>query len=77
MADRYSSYEDGENATLMSTSMKKEKHKPDWSRFGLSEEQQQEADLSRKKEAEDVYQHHTDPSQDNELFTQDLVSISD
>lgn len=73
MADNY----DSENTNLVSSPSKKEKKKPDWSRFGLSQEQAKASETSLntfsvdKNEA--LYQH-TDGGKHNELFTEDLVS---
>lgn len=71
MADNY----DSENTNLVSSPSKKEKKKPDWSRFGLSQEQAKASETSLntfsvdKNEA--LYQH-TDGGKHNELFTEDL-----
>ncbi len=67
-------YDTAENAHLMSSAMKRETQKPDWSRFGLSEEQQKEAETLQQPDKQDSY-HHVDPAEDNELFTQDPVSL--
>ena len=45
---------------------------PDWSRFGLSSDQQKEAE--RKAPDGDSYHNHGDQTEDNELFAQDQVS---
>ena len=59
----------------MSADMKKGEQQPDWSRFGLSAEQQQEAEKRYQQEhAEEVgeeYEHHN--AEKNELFTEDQV----
>ena len=60
----------------MSDIMKKEdtKHKPDWSRFGLSSEQQEEAERAKLDEQEEGYNNHADIGERNELFTEDQVN---
>ena len=69
---------DDERESLMSTGMKRDSGsaaaEPDWGRYGLSSEQQKESELRAKEAAADSYQHHGDPSEDNELFAQDQVT---
>lgn len=71
---------DSESTTLIPQSLaggvtmkRGESQKPDWSRFGLSTEQQQEsaAQLTRENpDGEEVFDQHTE-SEKNELFAED------
>lgn len=59
----------------MSSGMKRETQKPDWSRFGLSAEQQREStqELARENpDGEEVFDQHTE-TEKNDLFAEDQV----
>lgn len=68
--------DDSEHASLMDPSSGPvERHKPDWSRFGLSTEQRQEQEARIEAERDpDSYQHHGLDAEQNELFQEDQVS---
>lgn len=70
---------DTESTVLMSATAKKEKRKPDWSRFGLNPEKQEVGSYQRDSSPSD---HHlesgydqTDPGKGNELFHEDEVRV--
>lgn len=67
---------DAESQALMSNMKKQASSKPDWSRFGLSHEQQQESQQARENpDGEEVFDQHTE-SEKNELFAEDQVRFT-
>lgn len=69
---------DTEITNLMSASSKKEKKKPDWHRFGLSWEQAKATDSYSGflTDNNETFYQHADEGKQNELFAEDLVSVS-
>ncbi|GAB1600704.1 solute carrier family 12 member 8-like [Argonauta hians] len=65
---------DTENTNLMSSSLRKEKKKPDWHRFGLSREQAEATDsyTSFLTDNNEAFYQHAEGSKQNELFAEDL-----
>ena len=64
-------YRDSDTTGLVNAKGGKE---PDWGRYGLSTEQQQETERRIEEESEGGYQQH-DAGNQNELFREDQVCV--
>lgn len=68
------SSDDNERTNLMSTEAEKQKKTPDWSKFGLTSDEQKWASPKKSDSTFGSYQHGGDEQQ-NDLFREEQVII--